>query len=59
TCGCQAMVWSWSDLDSPSVAWMPKRAVFASENGWMPFENEAERLYHCLTLQVQRTVAKT
>jgi hypothetical protein len=34
----------WSDLGSPSVAWMSKRAVFASEEGWMPFENEAKIL---------------
>jgi hypothetical protein len=42
-----AMTSTWSDLDSPNVAWMPKRAVFASENGWMPFENEAESRCHC------------
>jgi hypothetical protein len=47
--GCQAMVWSRSDFGSPSVTWMFKRAGVASETGWMPVENEAERLYHCLT----------
>ncbi len=32
----------WSDFDSPSVTRMFKRAVVASEEGRMPFENEAE-----------------
>jgi hypothetical protein len=36
------MVFAWSDFGSPSVTWMFKRAGVASENGWMPFENEAE-----------------
>jgi hypothetical protein len=42
---CQAK--HWSDFDSPSVTWMFKRAVVASEEGRTPSENEAEML--CLT----------
>ncbi len=34
----------WSDFGGPCVTWMFKRAGAASEEGGMPFENEAEML---------------